>query len=131
MLAAVWYENGTLTFTNPSMAYAIPEGSKWASQHRLLTGGSWTVPALDIAQYLQDHFTVDDFVVVKMDIEGAEFKIIPHLVKTGAIALIDEIFLECHYVGGGMVFRTSTQWSDCFKLFSLMRDNGMYAHEWF
>jgi len=31
-----------------------------------------------------------------MDIEGAEFDVIDHLIKTGAINLIKELYCECH-----------------------------------
>lgn len=38
-----------------------------------------------------------DRVIVKMDVEKAEFTILHHLVRTGAISLINELLLECHY----------------------------------
>ena len=129
--AAIWNEERNLSFTNPTMAYAIPNGAKFAAAHRILTGGSWIVPAINFAKYLTENYVLDDFVVVKMDIEGAEFRVIPHLIETKAIDLIDEIFVECHYVGGGMVFSTSTKWTDCFQLFSNLRNVGGYSHEWF
>lgn len=36
-------------------------------------------------------------VVVKLDVEQAEFAVLHQLVATGAITLIDELLLECHY----------------------------------
>ena len=36
-------------------------------------------------------------VIVKMDVEKAEFAIIHHLLRTGALSMIDEFLLECHY----------------------------------
>lgn len=35
--------------------------------------------------------------VVKMDIEGAEWDVMPGLEKTGAHELIDEMFVEIHF----------------------------------
>ena len=35
-------------------------------------------------------------IYIKMDIEGAEFEVIEHLIKTGAINLIKELYCECH-----------------------------------
>ena len=37
-----------------------------------------------------------DFVVVKMDIEGAEYTILPHLLKTSAWLNIDYLLVEWH-----------------------------------
>lgn len=44
---------------------------------------------LDIKQY--------DKLWVKMDIEGEEYKIIPHLYKNNLLTKIDKIFIEWHY----------------------------------
>jgi len=41
--------------------------------------------------------TEADFVVAKMDIDGAEFNVIPALLATGAMRLIDELFIEFHH----------------------------------
>ena len=45
--------------------------------------------AIDIALWIVRNFTPKDFVVVKMDIEGAEFDVIPHLVAMQAYINID------------------------------------------
>ena len=37
-----------------------------------------------------------DFVVVKMDIEGAEYEGIPHMVEMGVWAVLDCILIEWH-----------------------------------
>ena len=35
-------------------------------------------------------------IYIKMDIEGAEFEVIDHLIKNGSINLIEELYCECH-----------------------------------
>ena len=54
------------------------------------------VPVIDLAQWMLDTFQHDDFILVKMDIEGAEFDLVPRLIQTGAIRLIDDFKLEWH-----------------------------------
>jgi hypothetical protein len=46
---------------------------------------------------LLDMVSLRLFVVMKMDVEGTEFDLIPRLFETNAICLINEIFPECHY----------------------------------
>ena len=54
------------------------------------------VAQVDVVQWLIDSFTVDDFVVLKMDVEGAEMEIVPKLLATNATRLVDVFLWECH-----------------------------------
>jgi FkbM family methyltransferase len=53
------------------------------------------VPCVDIAE-LVHQFTADDFVFMKIDIEGAEYDLLLHLLKSGALNLIDFLAVEYH-----------------------------------
>lgn len=59
------------------------------------------VPTVDIVQWLRNSFSARDNVIVKMDIEGAEFSIIPELVKQRADSIIKVLAMECHEGKGG------------------------------
>jgi len=54
------------------------------------------VESLDLSQWILDNFDVDDFIVLKMDIEGAEYEVLPKMVKDGSIAYINHAFIEWH-----------------------------------
>lgn len=54
------------------------------------------VPAMDMAFWLVTHVEPGDQVIMKMDIEGAEFPVLDHLIKTGAINLITTLLIEWH-----------------------------------
>ena len=54
------------------------------------------VPKIDVVQWLFDSFDESDFVVLKMDIEGAELEIVPKLLATNATRLLDVFLWECH-----------------------------------
>jgi len=56
-----------------------------------------TVRTIDFAEYLRDNFSIDDFIVLKVDIEGTEYPLFKHLVTTGAISYVDKIYCEWHY----------------------------------
>jgi len=49
-------------------------------------------------------------VVMKLDIEGAEYRVVPHLLDHGALCALDLIFLEWH--------ETDTRWDEHKKLVS-------------
>lgn len=54
------------------------------------------VKSIDFVQFLLDNVTPNDYVVVKMDVEGAEFGIIERLLETGAYELINDFYCEFH-----------------------------------
>lgn len=49
-----------------------------------------------MVQWLVDSFDESDFVVLKMDVEGAEMEIVPKLLETNATRLVDVFLWECH-----------------------------------
>ena len=54
------------------------------------------VRTIDFAQWLGERFCRADAVDVKMDIEGAEFQVLEHLLRTGRADLIDTLAIEWH-----------------------------------
>lgn len=63
-------------------------------------GGTLKVAAVDLARWMQSHFTEDDFVVLKLDVEGAEHVVIPRLLELNAARLVDVLLWECHTLPG-------------------------------
>lgn len=54
-----------------------------------------TVKTLRLSDFL-DEFNDDDYIVLKLDIEGGEYKVIADLINTNKIKKIDELFVEWH-----------------------------------
>lgn len=52
--------------------------------------------SIDIAKFINENYTENDFIVIKIDIEGGEYYVLPHIVDTGAIDKIDVILLDVH-----------------------------------
>lgn len=92
---------------------------------------------LDFAKWMQETLkpSVEDFVVLKMDVEGAEWGILEHMEQTGVAQVIDELFVEIHYQHPNMslygwdAYVGHTQ-EDAFALLSHWRELGVYAHYW-
>ena len=113
--AAASDTNGWLTIAQSKLGLLIgggtPKGAHANSSH---PGNDMlppvSVPTIDVVGWLDKYFYVDDIVIVKMDIEGAEHSIIPTLIRSGAHRLIDVLAWECHgKVGNCAQLRQSLQ----------------------
>ena len=45
---------------------------------------------------IKENFSKDDYIVVKMDIEGSEFSVLDGLIRENMIEYINEIYVEFH-----------------------------------
>ncbi len=56
-----------------------------------------SVDVINFSQYILDNFEKDDEIYLKIDIEGSEYELLDHMIKTGAIRYINKLFCEWHY----------------------------------
>lgn len=54
------------------------------------------VDCVDLSKWLLDNLESENYNVVKMDIEGAEFKTLNHALDNGGLELVDELYVEHH-----------------------------------
>lgn len=94
--AAAWNANTTLTF-HPSMQSASSSLIKSAAQ-RYGSFPSVTVKAFDMANYIRK-ISNTTTIVMKMDIESAEYVVLPHLMASGVLCSIDFLRMEWHLNG--------------------------------
>lgn len=88
--------------------------------------GSEESPVISTSDWLQKNVKEKDYVVMKTEVEVAE-----EMVKSRAIRLVDELFLECKHQGikkGGEKNRRA-YW-ECLALYGLLRDEGVAVHQW-
>jgi FkbM family methyltransferase len=88
---------------------------------------SVTVPLVNLMRLLSETALKEDYVMVKMDIEGAEHDILPCLAKSSAAGLIDVLFVEKHPVEWSLASAPVSALSDA--LFAL-RDLGVATPEY-
>ncbi|MDA7838759.1 glycosyltransferase family 29 protein [bacterium] len=82
----------------------------WGDEKSQLIGGvtsvnigkwrAYTVPVVDVVTWMRTYFSKDDFIVLKMDIEGAEFPILNEMLNNNDIQNINYLIMECHSKGG-------------------------------
>ena len=77
-----------------SASHIVEEGAGWRADSKVKE--TVEVPAIDFAAWLTKNVKLEDYVVVKMDIEHAEYAVLPRMLATGAACLVDELYLECH-----------------------------------
>ncbi|KAF3448896.1 hypothetical protein FNV43_RR09612 [Rhamnella rubrinervis] len=145
---AAWVRNETLSFEinrdpgeqvtekGRGMGRIQPVTSKGGNGGGRFDGEVDEILGFDFANWLKNTVTERDFVVMKMDVEGTEFDLIPRLFETGAICLIDEIFLECHYnrwqrcCPGQRSSKYEKTYGQCLDLFTSLRQSGVLVHQW-
>jgi FkbM family methyltransferase len=55
------------------------------------------VQLVDLSQWLQANVRRKDYVILKLDVEGAEYRVLPKLLADGTLRLVDELFIEWHW----------------------------------
>jgi FkbM family methyltransferase len=85
-------------------------GSSMSGNHPDVVNGKLnvTVPTVNINRILFEQTIAGDHVIVKMDIEGAEFDTLPCLAESPSASLIDSLFLEQHFADWGNIGTTVT-----------------------
>lgn len=54
------------------------------------------VNSIDLAEFIKTNFTPEDYIILKLDIEGAEYDVLYHLAKTEVISYLNEVWGEWH-----------------------------------
>lgn len=92
--AALWTEDGEVTFFIDEKDF---DGSSvFADQSGLVGGTKISVPAVKLSRWLMENVSPDDYCVLKLDIEGAEYPVLEQLLEEGSISRVDELFVEFH-----------------------------------
>lgn len=111
---AVWIEDSKVTFyiieidKNPKkenfMAGASTLNKKKAEWNERVhkKQGEITVDSLDFSNFILKNFSKEDNIVVKMDIEGAEYEVLEKMIKDDSIDYLDELIVEFHDDRTGM-----------------------------
>ncbi|KAK4748169.1 hypothetical protein SAY87_014755 [Trapa incisa] len=140
---AAWVKNETLSFEitrDPGQkADAAGRGMgriQTAQSSKTFDGEVASIQGFDFADWLKKSVSEMDYVVMKMDVEGTEFDLIPKLIENGSICLIDELFLECHYnrwqrcCPGERSSKYKKTYGQCLELFESLRQRGVLVHQW-
>lgn len=92
---AVWVDDGQIGYY-----YGKDDGGSLYSTKR--TGGispsnQYQVDAIDLGRWIRDTLTDDDYIILKLNVEGVEYDIIPHLHTMNLIGWVDKWFVQWHW----------------------------------
>lgn len=86
---AAWTYDGFIDFTVDDVGSTIMQSKKnWGN------GMIIPVPCFDFSTWLKQF--KNDYVIVKMDIEGAEFSVLEKMIIEGSIWAVDRLWAEMH-----------------------------------
>jgi FkbM family methyltransferase len=98
---AAWISNEDLVFyldtVNPGNNFW---GSSLHAEHKYAQRSNYknvTVKGVDISVII-DQYSIEDYIILKIDIEGSEYALLEHLIKQGTIHKVDYITIEYHNI---------------------------------
>ena len=90
---AVWISNDGVAFHDMGNESSSTDNRK--AGVRKMKNIAINIQSVDLSEFIKN-YSMDDMIVLKMDIEGGEYKVIPHLYETGALKYVDICLLEIH-----------------------------------
>jgi FkbM family methyltransferase len=136
---AIWVSDGIIKFQqentelsmsgSPSDGQSVTDG--WASSVENI-GFVWNgyeksidVKSVDFSKFIE-RLDGNSHIICKLDIEGSEFVVLRHLISTGAIKKISELYVEFHE---WTMITESIESRD--KLIREISDSGVLVHPWY
>ena len=122
--SAVWVNDELKTF---HLSEEYTDGSSLLdSLNNLRKEHSITIPCFDLSSWLAESFDKDDYIILKLDIEGAEYQVFSKMIDDGTINLINEFWGEWHdmKISDPETLKTSK------KVYKYLKDNNINFQEW-
>jgi FkbM family methyltransferase len=92
---AVWISDGIMKFNNRKDHASHIEDIGFSYFQNKEEYNTIYVESIDISKFIEN-LPEGSEIICKMDIEGSEFEVLRHLIKTGAINKIKKLFVEFH-----------------------------------
>jgi FkbM family methyltransferase len=93
---AVWVRDGTVNF--------YPARRSTAGSTLLKDKTTWSVSktpvevlSLDFSAWMAQEFSAADHIVLKMNIEGAEYEVLEKMLADGTLAMVNRLYVSFHY----------------------------------
>lgn len=86
---AVWIKDGTITWYDDKDEGSSVIKDKYAHNPK-------GVECFDLSKWIKSNFTKKDHIVLKIDIEGAEYEVLQKLYDDGTLKYVDKLYCEIH-----------------------------------
>lgn len=126
---AIYIHDDTIVF---NIAYPNTDASSIYGKH---IGDSLynsvEVQCIDLSKFILDNFSKDDFIVVKMDIEGAEYEVLRKMIKDESLNYINDIYVEFHsHKDEYAILENGENKESTFKLIDEIKSLGINFTHW-
>ena len=99
---ATWIYDGNIKLY---LDYIDGDGSSLIQEKKILFDSpsqiqekkSTNIKCIDLSKWILDNFVSTDRIILKLDIEGAEYDVLKKMILDGSINYIDELFIEWHW----------------------------------
>lgn len=93
---AVWIHGGVIQLY-PAITDSMQSGSLMLSKKKYIDKENPViVDAVDFSRWIMDNFNKDDYIICKMNIEGAEYDILEKMIEDNSIQYIDKLYVAWH-----------------------------------
>jgi FkbM family methyltransferase len=122
--SAVWIEDTTKKFFISDM---YTDGSSLLTSINNLKEDQYVeISCFDFSSWLKNTFSQDDYIILKLDIEGAEYEVLNKMIEDGTMSLINEFWGEWH----DMKIEDDHTHQLAKKVYSHLKDNNIDFKEW-
>ena len=97
------------------------EFSRWTQEQR---ARGFVSSSVRLATWISKNFVLSDHIVLKLDVEGSEYRLVEDLHTTNPLMYINEFFYEWHGPKKGFTFQ------DDMKLFNTLKRQGITPYSW-
>ena len=137
---AVWTEDGEITFYEKvKLGQAPPESStlmqskvQFQKDNNQVTSNSRfrevKVRSIDLSRWIKENFAKDDYIVLKVDIECAEYMVLKKMFSENTFEYINEVYGELHHIKCG---KSKSQAKDDDKMiYDGLKKHGLEMYYW-
>ena len=91
---AIWVEDCTKQFF--MQRSAVSGGSSLFKKVNLGGYKVVNIECIDFSKWVLDNFNIDDYIILKLDIEGAEYSVLEKMLEDKSFDYVNEFFVEWH-----------------------------------
>lgn len=84
------------------------------------------IPCFDLSSWIKQTFSEKDYIILKLDIEGAEYEVLNKMIEDGTINMIDEFWGEWH----DMKIQDKHTLELSKKVYAYLKDNNIKFNDW-
>jgi len=93
---AVWIEEGEIDFYYSRRGNSGSTILKEKFSNKVDHDNPVKVETIDFSSWVKDNINKDDYIILKVDIEGAEYEVLNKMVEDGTLDYADELIVEFH-----------------------------------